>query len=200
MLKNFTFLIAVLVLGVGAVHAQESKKLTFRVVGSCEDCGHAALEGAIVGLPGMSSFGWADKTTISIQYNPKQTNEQQLIADLVEAGYRVNGQGSGCCVLGDPATTSVNTQDFNDEDDDPVTKDEEALGSIDNAKADAEKLDVNEATTGETRAILDKAEAEADAESESITASVDAVRQEDEKNLDKEADDELEQTLTKTQD
>lgn len=175
---------------VGSALAQDSKKLTFRVIGSCEDCSHESIESALLGIEGISSFGYASNNVVSIIYNPGKITEQKLVEELIDHGYKVNGRGDGCCMLGDGASSGVDSEVF-EEDEDPVVQDEEALTSIDNLQAEVQTMDVEDAAAGETRQVYKEAEAEIDAESDAASQSYEEVRATEETFIQDETDGEL---------
>jgi hypothetical protein len=193
MLRIFSLLV-LLQLSFGLVSAQDMR-LSLQIMGKCADCEHSSIESTLWSIEGINSISYnSGGNMVIIIYNQKTTTKERILKELQGNDYRVNGAGTGCCMLAEQGKAGVvenYASQEDDDDDDPILKDDEAIKSIDNVGAEIKAMNVEEAIKTEAAKNIEEVEKELHAAAEASTKAVEETDAEEKSELDAELDAEM---------
>ncbi|MBX3100877.1 MAG: hypothetical protein KF690_00045 [Bacteroidetes bacterium] len=187
----FRILLFLVICQISSAVSAQDMRVSLQLIGKCPDCEHATLESSIWTIDGINSISYVGNgSTVTIIYNSKLTTKDKLLAELRSTGYRVNAQGEGCCALAEQGKSGVvETYASEDEDeDDPILKDDESLKSIDNVNAEIKSVNFEEAIKSDAAHNIEEGEKELQAVADEAGRAAEEVDAEDRAELDSELD------------
>ena len=193
MLRTLSLLV-LLQLSFGLVSAQDMR-LSLHIMGKCADCEHSAIESTLWSIEGINSISYnPGGNMVIIIYNQKTITKERILAELQSNSYRVNGVGTSCCSLAEQGKAGVvesYASPDEDEDDDPILKDDEAINSIDNVGAEIKAMNMEEAIKTEASKNMEEDEKELHSVAEVSAKAVEETDAEESSELDAELDAEV---------